>query len=439
MITEVSNPTVASDVHVKTDDLFGVLLGVLFFLVYTQGYIERVGVPYSMVKMAIEVPVFGILLHLINRGIWQPAPGLLLIAFYVMWTVLSAIFNGDEVYSAFLYCRYVVYAYIVFTAVWATPLTKTAVARVNKTIILLFLLQIVASAYEAFVQGERVEAHVGALYADGGAMATEFPLLAMGLTLPFYLYYRKNPLVLLLAWAFFLVGYASGKRAIYFFAPSLYFFILGWYVFRVGTRSALKRSLGAALAFMLVTPVLLLGVSRSHGISQDHSRSWLDQVGYALNAAEEYTTAEGQTGRTMGRTATNRRVLSTLGGATAETLLLGWGPSAMRVGEEERYEVLMITYGICGWVRDVICIGWPGMVIYLLFHLRVFCCLRSAASPRSAGYWTAIRFGAEIAFFVILASYISYSDSFPVAGQFSYVYFYVLALLISPRHRHIVD
>lgn len=427
-----------SEVRVKTDDAFGIVLAALFLLVYTQGYLVRVGVPPNVVKMMIELPIFIIMLLLVNRGMQPAAPGGVLIALYVVWTVASTIFSGDGLPLAFLYCRYVVYAYIVFAAVWAMPLTRTAVARINATLILLFLFQIAASAHEVLVQGERVEAHVGALFADGGALATEFPLLAMGLTMPFYFYWRGNPLLLVLSWAFFLVGYASGKRAIYFLGPFLYFCIVGWHVWRARTPQARTRSIWAVAIFVGLVPLLLWGVSRSHGISDYHPKKRWEQVTYALRAMADYTTAEGRAGQTTGRTSTSRRVFSTLVSEKAETILFGHGPSAMRE-DAKRYQALMIGYGICGWAQDVICIGWPGMVLYLLFHLLVFHRLRSCALPGDSGYWMAIRFGAEIGFLVLLLSYITYSSSFTTGGQLSYVYFYLLALLMSPQHRHVVQ
>lgn len=437
MTTYVIDSTCVSDGRVKTDAVFPTVLAILFVLVYTQGYLGRVGIPSSVVKALIEAPVFLILLHLINRGVWQPAPGFFLVALYVVWAVVSTIFHGDGVNVAFLYCRYVVYAYVVFTAVWNTPLTKVAVTRINAIIASLLIFQIVASAHEVFIVGQRVEAHVGALSAESGGLATVFPLFAMGLTLSLYLHYRPSILLLILSWAYLLVGYASGKRAVYFLAPSLYIFTLALYLVRVRTPRAFKRFLEAVVLFVCLLPVLLLGVSRSHGISQTHSRNSLERIGYAFNAAVDYTTGETQVGRTTGRMATNRRVLSTLWSVRAQTVLFGWGPSAMRTGEEERYEKLMITYGICGWARDVICIGWPGMIICVLFQLRVFFCLWSHRPPRYSAFWMAMRFGAEIGFFVIMLSYISYSSSTVTVGHLSYVYFYLLALLMSPQHKNI--
>jgi len=437
MTTHVMDSSRVSDVHVKTDAVFPIALGALFLLVYTQGYIERIGVSGNIVKLIIEVPVFVVMLHLMNRGEWPPVPGFLLVALYVVWSAVSAIFNGDNMYVAFLYCRYVVYAYIVFAAVWSTPLTRTALMRLNTILALLFIVQIAASAYEVFVRGERIEAHVGALYADGGALATEFPLLAMGLTVPFYLYYRRNPLLLLLAWAFFLVGYASGKRAIYFLGPSLYLFILGWHVVRTRTLYALKQSLWGASIFICLIPLVLVGMSRSIGLGQNDSDGPWERVVQALHMAYEYTVGEGPAGQTWGRTGTNRLVFSTLQTGQWETILSGRGGSAMREGEEG-LDDLPIGYGICGWARDVLCIGWPGMILYVVFHFTVFRRLRWTASLQGDPYWLALRFGVEISFVVLAFVYFSYSPSLSTSGQLSYVYFYLLALLTSPQHRHIV-
>jgi hypothetical protein len=303
---------------------------------------------------------------------------------------------------------------------------------------MLFVLQIAASAHEVFVRGERVEAHVGLLYATGGSLATEFPLLAMGLTVPFYFYYRRNPLLLLLAWAFFLVGYASGKRAIYFLGPSLYFFIFIWYVLRTRTLEGLKQLAWGMVVFGCLVPLVLLGLSHSHGIGQNTATKPLERVVHAVHAAVDYTTAERPTGQSTGRTATNRRVLSTLCDEPWETTLFGRGPSATRVGREH-YGTLMIAYGICGWARDVLCIGWPGMVLYVLFHLCLLRQLHATAPPRGEPYWQALRFGAEISLVVLACVHFSYSDSLSTGGQLTYVYLYLLALLMSPQHRHIVQ
>ena len=437
-IYAIDSPALA-DIRVKTDALVPYVLAMLFALLYTQGYLERGGVPRPLVKLMVEMPVFLMMIHLANRGIRQLPPGCALMALYVVWTLVAAIYHGDGAPAALLYGRYVIYAYVVFVTVWSTPLTTSAVRRINRVLVLLFLLQIAASAHEAFVRGERVEAHVGALFADGGALATEFPLFAMALAVPLYLYWRGNPLLLVLSWAFFLVGYASGKRAIYFLGPFLYVCILGWYVLRVRGLQALRRSAGGILVFACLCPLLLLGVSRSHGISHLSLKSTSERVTYALDAAAHYTTGQEQAGRTTGRTATSRRVFATLWGEEMETVLFGWGPRAGRIGEGQRYESLRVTYGICGWARDVICVGWPAMLVYLLFHLRLFFALRSCAAPKYNRYWMALRFGAEIGFCVMLLGYIGYSASWAASGQLSFVYFYLLALLMSPRHRHIIS
>lgn len=437
MITYLMDQADESRACVITDRAFGVVLAALFILVYTQGFLARIGVPPNLLKLILEVPIFVILLHLINRGVPQQTPGFFLIALYVIWTIVSAIYHGDGIYGAVLYCRYVVYAYIIFAAVWVTPLTRDAVMRINTVIALLFILQITASGYEVFVRGERVEAHVGVLYADGGALATEFPLFAMALTVPFYLFWRANPLLLVLSWAFFFVGYASGKRAIYFLGPSLYFFIFGWYFLRTHSWHGFKRFLWATVIFVGLVPVLLLGVAQSAGIGRSNSKSLVDQTIHALTKAREYTFKENHGGGTEGRTATTRRVISALLDGDKGTVLFGRGPLAV-MGGGGRYDALMIEYGITGWTRDVISIGLPGMGLYMLFLSYLFHLLWRSPRPTCSGYWSALRFSIEISFVVIMICYLGYSSSFATSGQLSYVCFYLLALLLSPHHRHLM-
>lgn len=437
MISHVMKRTDVSGMRVKTDRALGILLAVLFLLVYTQGYVGRMGVPRGIVKMTLEFPVMLMLVHLLNRGVRPLAPGWIFIVLYVMWTILSAIHNDDQVFKAFLYCRYVVYAYIVFAVVWSTPMTLSTIMRINAFIAMLFVFQILASAHEVFVLGERTEAHVGALYAEGGELATEFPLFAMALTMSLYLYYRRNPLLLVLSCAFFLIGYASGKRAIYFFGPGMYFFILGWYALRDRSVAALKGSARAGLVFLCFIPFLLMGVSRSGGIGQSDPSKPREQIAHALNYAIQYMTREHTPGQTAGRVATSRRVISSLLREDKGTVLFGWGPSAA-MGRGGRVDVLMIEYGITGWARDAISIGVPGMVLYVLFHVSLFRQLQRSPPPQCNKYWHALHFGTEVVFVMIMMCYFMYSSIFSAGGgQLSYVYFYLLALLMSPQHRHI--
>src|SRR5690606_10198181 len=106
------------------------------------------------------------------------------------------------------------------------PLTENKWSTILKLVIAMIVLQGVGALFNIFILGERVERYVGVMSTSGGTTATIFPMLITNILLIYYLFSSKltRKKILLMGgmlFGVFLVGYSSGKRAIYFAIPAI--------------------------------------------------------------------------------------------------------------------------------------------------------------------------------------------------------------------------
>jgi hypothetical protein len=394
-------------------------------------------VPDLVIKYLTELPIVFLVLFTLKRRDWQLAPGWIFVALFVVWSVISGILSGDGVYQSLLYFRMLVYAYIVFWAVWNADLIGVEVLQLNKLILLLWVLQIAAALFQITIAGERVEAYVGTLTSDSGHPATAFPLFAMSYVMAFYCYQKRSPWLLLLALAFSIVGFASGKRAIYFLIPLVYSIIILWYCFREKTFASLIRMFAPLLLLVLVLPLLTLGLTHSKKFEYLQGRDTIEIINEATDLSYSYNYGE-RAGQTTGRISSSLNVIQSLSNSETRMFYFGSGPASLTdVTEKQAQWFYRIEYGIVGWSKDIISVGFPGMIFFISFYILLWHRLSRCRTEILNDYVKALHFGTHLAFFVFFLMYFFYCNAFVLAGWFTYVHLYFLALVLSPRHQFI--
>ncbi len=409
-------------------------LCLLFILVYTRGAIERMGLPDIASKFIVECSLIFLLYPILRHTGNRKAPGGRWVAGYVALTVLSGIASGDGIYQSLLYFRWLLYTYLVFWAVWNARLTRKDMLRLNTMILGLWILQVAASLFHMFVLGERVEAHVGTLTAGSGSPATVFPIFAMVYVLAFY-YYKRSVWMIVLALSFILVGYASGKRAVFFFVPAVYAGSLLWYVVRERIATNLRVLVAPAAVFVACIPLLIFGLVESKRF--DHLRGL--PIGTfaaeALKVAEEYDNRVYASGETFGRTANSKAMVSRLFGDESGDYLLGLGPASMRPSSGDRAKAEMgIAYGAVGWVENTMSVGWPAMFAHIVFYLLLWSKVYRRRPAMTSNYAKALHFGCHLGFAVYFLMYFTYTYSYAMAGWLTFVQVYCVAIVLSPKH-----
>jgi hypothetical protein len=410
-------------------------LCLLFVLIYTAGSIERMGLPEIWTKFLVELAIAILAVSLLIQARNRIAPGWSFVIVFVGLCLLSGFFSGDGFYSSLLYFRVLVYEYIVFWAAWNARLTRTEIYNLNRLVLSLWLLQVVVSIYHIFIQGERIEANVGSLISAGGSPATVFPLFAMVYLMAFYCYYKRSVWFLLIGLGFTLVGYSSGKRAIYFYLPIVYWAVLIVYAMRERVVSKFRTWVLPILIFVICIPILIYGLTQSRSFMHLQGNGIGDIVVEAFDMAQEYDGRILTNGMTAGRSATSMQILVNLFSENFSNYLLGLGPSSTKnIGGKWGSDKEGILYGMVGWTQDTLAVGWPAMIAHVTFYLSLWYKLYRRRVVGTNSYAKALLFGCHFGFIIYFLMYFAYTDAFSMAGWLTYAQLYFLAILLSPNH-----
>lgn len=409
-------------------------LHLLFGTIFLYGWILQAGVPAWMAKLAIEVAVGVVAWTGAATLRTREWPGQGWLAAYLVWVVAASLAHGESPIAALLYSRYVLYAYLIGGMVWNAPLPLRDTVRINRFILGLFLLQVAATVWKLAIVGSRSEHIVGSISAFGGENATVFPLFAMGYGLAIYFEYRPRLATLLLTLSFGLISYASRKRGFYFYLPPL--LAITFLLHQINPGPARRRLLSWATVGALAVLTIIGGVLSTPSLRGDEANTGMTAMRHAVAYGMEYEGGTSVEGRTTGRSGTSRRVWHQLSGAGLDTALFGWGPGIAKAKGGD-IEELDIAYGLTGWSRDAISIGWPGTLFYIGLMAAWWRQAHRARAAEPLPYWRALALGTTLGYWVWAATHFTYGATFALWGVPSFVLAYFTALVASPLQRAI--
>jgi len=289
---------------------------------------------------------------------------------YLLWTSLITISDGDSLYEFYIYSRYFILSSMVMYISYNIHDFKRYTRFTLKAVDIFVLSQIISSVIFYFILG-RLERNVGTMATTGGSLATVWPLtFAPYYFLRFVIKGQKKDIVFLAGLVF--IGFASGKRAVYFFIPLsliiIYYGFLGSKIF-LKNKKARRRILFSAMFLFLV---LLLGISGTESLAQGNGFS-LKALKSAFNYAGEYSTNESVVnGESTGRTGSTLNTFNALW-ADGNTF---FGNGLTTLKGEITYRRYNVGYGVTGLMRELISIGLIGGVLYLLFYVKLLAMIR---------------------------------------------------------------
>jgi len=435
-----------------------ILLTLLFVIVFLQGAISEylLGASYAtgvvgdspIGRFIVETAVvinFGWML--VTRKVKLP-PGCIWFTLYVSWSLLSGIVTQDTLYDGFLYARYTLYSMLIYIVAYSSNIHVAQLKRFAFPIASLMILQLAVSVIKVTVFGDRTEWRVGTMTVIGGELAALFPLVALAYAMAYYAYVRHSFWVLLLGLAFGMVGYASGKRAIYFTLPLCFLASLSLYAlvqYRCKRPVPHKILIHSVAAIAISIPFFLYGVAHSAGIGMENA-SGLTIAESLINAAtyaESYNTGVSDRGMSTGRTSTSWRVINSLVAGDAKQIIFGWGPTALipkrgeGVGTAGGFRALGIWYGIVGWSRDVLSIGIIGPLLYSVAYLSVLGYSYRALYITADRWIKAALFAVVAGVATLLAAYAYYASSFMSSGTITFLLLFTAGVALSNCERPI--
>lgn len=343
------------------------LIYIIFFLVYTQGFWERfTPIP---AQPLLELTVMFLALVAWRPKLNKQTQFFILILFVGL---LSSIYT--ETFISFLMqIRFVAYFYVIYDIIKEHKFSIYEFNRFLKFVVSLILLQGVASVYHIFLLGERVEGYVGFMSKLGGTTATSFTLLTSAVIAVLFIFAKnlnkKQAILLLMILASgILVGYSSGKRAIYFLVPSVFLisFLINWLYSKVRNISVGKLFI-ISLSLVLFFPVFILGIKNSKGFNYGLSgnESSIEVIRVAIDYAQTYESAQAG-GATIGRSNTTSRVLENTMSSTSSFL---FGVGFQSIKDDDFEKETGIGYGIVGITNQIISGGVPYAILITLFWI----------------------------------------------------------------------
>jgi hypothetical protein len=412
-----------------------------FVLLYTQGVWHRVGIPRVAVDAALLVLPLVVLLSQ-PGALRRPAPGFLFIWFYLGWSLSACIYNDEGPVRGLLHPRFLIASYLIFWAVWSSSFTPRQLLRINTVIIVMFFVQVAAALFYWLVLHRQVEAVVGTMGYQTGGIAATLPMFAFSCMLAFFLYYGR-PILLIAGLSFFLVSHASGKLAVYYFIPVMLVLGLVLYAVAEDVPSALRRSRVIVLIVAGALPFLVFLLSHTHRVEGLQNVAGLhNKIASFVNFTRR-TALESPSWYTTTRATTSMRIIEETFKRDPTVFLFGQGTHVFLdmsgQADEGAYDKYGIIYGVVGWSRDALAVGWPAMFAHAGFYAYLFyLLLRNAPWATLDTYWKAILLTVHLGFFIFLIVYFTYSINFTTGGWLSSVYLYFLAVLLAPQYREVL-
>jgi hypothetical protein len=355
-------------------------------------------------------------------------------------SIVSYIMNGETIIRYALFFRHLFIFYIFFISLLNLNIAASTVARVNRYIVLLFLVQLPAAVEKFFRVGFQEGGGIGTVSAQAGSLSTIVPLFAMAFLFSFYLWRRKSKYIWLIPF-FVAFGIVGEKRAVAFFVPVVLMFMYGLFLWdskgyrRVPSLGGIGRIAGIAIVIMLISiGGIYAGGRVLRSLNPETTVGGAFDPGYIVDTIVEYETMVVQTGETFGRITTTLYSFELLHGRGTLELLFGLGPgllvdsSLLDETEYERFRGLGIVSGKTGLVWIALQVGILGSLCVLFLYLRLFRKALYLYHVATRPYSKAILLGLLGACFVFVFDFVGYSPATLVTGSVTPVFFYIAAM-----------
>lgn len=347
------------------------LIYLVAFFVYTQGYWER----FTPIPAKGILEILVLLLTILYFRPKNKKSVLLFLA--VIGVGLFSAINTGTIVNFFKHVRFLFYSYVLIDVVQHCRLSIPQFRRLLSFFVFMVLLQGIAAVFQVFILHDRVEGYVGMMSSLGGTTATAFPVMIISLTTVVFCFARTSNrkwyrLMILIVLSMFLVGYSSGKRAIYISIPS--FAILGMIVsYIIARNNGIKLRRSKIYTFIVIglmcVPLFFYGVTNSSGYSNQltGNETKNEILITMLEFAQFYETAE-MDGETVGRSNTTGRLLTV---ALTDKHFFLFGDGFLADKDEDAVSQRGVGYGFVGFTRDLFTGGiiYSILTIIFLFHL----------------------------------------------------------------------
>lgn len=401
----------------------------LIFLIFTQGIWERMLPGFIFFQNIIDFSA--ILFIFLNFKFKLKNNGIVILLSIIIFSFISGIYNGNTIKEVLIYLRHIIFFYLIYIQLFELLINKDEWIKIFKFLLFLIIIQGIGSFFTYLFIGQ-IEGYVGLMSSIGGTTATIFPILIISLTFLTYLFLPKvdkKTIILLLSLIFssLLVGFASGKRGIYFTIPLFLITILIISFKKLYEKKIIqKKFIYLSILFITISPLIIFGIANSKGLNYNlnGNETIIEIINKSLNYAESYESATDEYGNTTGRSNTTLRIIQkTLN--NEDKILFGYGFGASN-NEDINYK-LGFGYGLTGFTRDIISGGWIVMILINILFIKIIYYKKSNLSSYS-------KILKHTLFITFIFTQLFYSSDFTTCLKISIIYAITLAFINSPIH-----
>lgn len=422
-----------------------VALGMILTLSFTRILFTFAGFPRAVPVLLTEICIILLFIKAISPQIFGhkntlKMSGSLFMLGVLFVTIVSYLANEPETMPAIFFIRQVFIYYLFFFALQNLDLSEKTIDKINKLIILLFLIQLPAALVKYITVGQN-EGWIGTVSWQGAQFSTTLPLFAIAFLIAFY-FFRREKKYLILIIGFCCFGIAGHKRALMFMIPVVLIFV--WYLY--GKQKTFNFRLKfAQLKYFIVIGVVCIVVfvvtvktleTGMYNEGFNFNRIYENFVWYnTRNQIADYG-FNADLGYTMGRFTITSIAFDNIKNADFIQKLFGFGPGTMirspHLGrsKETAYEFFGI-YGVyTGFVITVLQVGLLGTLLLVCFYLSLFRKAYKTYRKTQNKDFKMLILGFLGATFVFLLDFFAYGSTTMFLGVLAPVYFYVAALIL---------
>jgi hypothetical protein len=417
------------------------LIRTIIVLVFFQGVLRLIGIPPIQYQLAIEVSLvvfIALFFFLVNSRSDKSfsAPGLKWFGLLTLAVLFSALINGSDPGSTIKFYRQVLWPYVFFLGILNINLSPQAIAKTNKFIVFLVILQIPAAIYKYLTYGIREGGIIGTFANQAGEMSTIFPLFIIGYLIAFYYVYSRNIWCLLLIPGFIFFAWGGGKRAFFFLLPAL--LILAYYLNLKSIQEIninIPKLLSTVIVILFVSGGIIYTGARAAPRLNPERSSWGSfDMEFMISQVVDYETRTSTRGGTGGRVVTTANVFNQFFEWDLQRKLLGDGPDRLYMANDHR-AAYGIGYGITGFVFSIISIGLIGTISLFLLYIKIGIRIYKIAKNIDDRFYKAVAFGTVLATIVFCFDFLMYSSAFLFGYMPSFLFFYTAAIVL--RHYNV--
>jgi hypothetical protein len=312
-------------------------------------------------------------------------------------------------------------------------LRENDLKKINLLLIILFLIQLPASAIHYYFYGISESTH--GIYGRGGGLTTIIPLVALGYIGGFYIFNKAKKVYMLLGLMFIFYGIVGAKAALLFLYP-LSFIALYYFGFIKGKKiNILKHAV--TIIMIIICSVVVSGVviKLNPRLNPEKKVGGTIDFSYAYEYAKNYTTAKHPLDPdiAIGRYSTTELVIKQIWEDGFQKIFFGYGPGAITptiFGYSVERKLLNIkkSYGLTAFTYILLEYGLLGTIsIIAIFSIFVFRCTKWFKFEQD-NYWKAFAFGSlffSVNYILIFFSY----NKVPIAGDIiPLIFFYTMSI-----------